>query len=277
MIHISYEDGIKVTTQDLEGVFDKEQLPLTVEVKNSVSKNVIWTSKLGSYMWMSYPSSEMNDVVIKDAKDNFVTQYYWNVFEHGSFFYKSLWLYCKSLINKGVKPKGLVIGTHDGEFGEWVPLVRNFLSNMILVEATEETFHKLKKNYEGKDGLVLLNKLVSMEGGEVDFYEGGRGYTNSIVERVIRSWENEEIKTVKKSSVGVNDILKEHGRIDWLHLDIEGLDAKLILSIKEEYLPNFIIFEDYNLLEDERIKLTKYLTERKYKLKSDAGICLAVK
>jgi len=277
MIKIDYSDGIKVTTQDLEGVFDVEQLPLTIEVKNSVSKNVIWTSHLNSFMWMSYPSSEMNDVVVKDAKGNFVTQYYWNVLEHGSFFYKSLWFYCKSLINKGIKPKGLVVGTHDGEFGEWVPIVKNFMSEMILVEATEESFNKLKNNYEGKEGITLMNKLVSMEGGEFDFFEGGRGYTNSIVERVIRSWENEEIQMVKKASVAVNDIFKEHEKINWLHLDIEGLDAKLILAIKEEYLPNFIIFEDYNLLDDEKNELINYLTSKKYKIKSEAGICLAVK
>jgi hypothetical protein len=179
------------------------------------------------------------------------------------------------LINKGIRPKGLVIGTHDGEFGEWVPLVRNFMSDMVLVEGSEKQFNVLKNNYEGKQGVTLLHNLVTTDGSEVEFFEGGAFYTNSVVKRVIEHWETEEIHSTKRSSIAINDLITN--KLDWLHLDVEGLDAKLLLAIDSEKLPNFIIYEDFNLDENEKNTLINYLESKGYILHSEGGIGMARK
>jgi hypothetical protein len=222
-------------------------------------------------MWAHYGENEIYDVVVIDKREKFITQYYWDLFKHGSIFYKSLWLYCKSLINNGKNPNGLVIGTHDGEFGEWVPLVKNYLSDMILIEGSEHTFNRLKENYEHNRSVKLINTIVTPNGGPIEFFEGGRGYTNTTVERVIRSWETEKISSNIKISESINTYLTPN--INWLHLDVEGLDAQLIMT--SNYLPNFIIFEDYNLLEEEKIKINDFLIDRKFNLYSENGICMA--
>lgn len=277
MIEIKYsENDITINTYNLSHVFDETQLPLTVEIKSAVSKNVIWGVSMGDNMWATYPKNEIYDLIIKDKNGNFVTQYYWDIFKHGTIFHKSLWLFCKGLINKGIKPKGLVIGTHDGEFGEWVPIARNFLSDILLIEGSEDQYNKLVKNYEGKDGILLRNEIVTPNGGIVNFFEGGKGYTNSVVERVIRSWEIEEIHSNFKNSVSINDVLESYGNIDWLHLDVEGLDAKLIMSIKGN-LPKFIIFEDFNLLPTEKDEIYNFLRLNNFNLHSEVGICMATK
>ena len=283
MINIDYSNGIKITTKDLSSVFKKEQLPLLFEIKKTISKEIIWSVELNDNMWAAYPENEINDVIVKDSKGNFIYQYRWDVMEHGSIFYKSLWLYCKSLINKGIKPKGLVIGTHDGEFGEWVPLFRNFMSEMILVEGSEKQFNQLKTNYDGKqEGVTVLNKLITTDGSDVEFFEGGRGYTNSIVKRVIDHWETEEIHVTKKQSISFNNLIFEYftaynKKMDWLHLDVEGLDAKLIMSVDSSLLPPFIIFEDFNLLPEEKNTIYNYLKNTGYGLHSENGICSATK
>jgi hypothetical protein len=275
MINIIYKDNIRIETSNLNGIFKPEQLPINFQIKNAISKKVIWETNLNSYMWAEFPNSEMNDVVVNDTQGNFIYQYRWNAHQHGSIFYKSLWLYCKSLINKGIKPKGVVIGTHDGEFGEWVPLVRNFMSDMILVEGSEKQFNVLKNNYEGKQGVTLLHNLVTTDGSEVEFFEGGAGYTNSVVKRVIEHWETEEIHSTKRSSIAINDLITN--KLDWLHLDVEGLDAKLLLAIDSEKLPNFIIYEDFNLDENEKNTLINYLESKGYILHSEGGIGMARK
>jgi FkbM family methyltransferase len=278
MIDIKYTHEIKIETGQLDKIFSEDQLPLRVHIKNSVSKEIIWTSNMSNFMWASYPNSEMADVLITDAKGVFVYQYFWDVLAHGSIFYKSLWLYCKSLAVQGRMAKGLAIGTHDGEFGEWCPLVKNHLSEILLVEASEKQFTKLEKNYKNKIGVNLLNQLITTDGKDVEFFEGGRGYTNSVVERVIKSWESEEIKSTVRSSISINDLIESYtGKLDWIHLDIEGLDAKLLMSIKDELLPNFIIFEDANLLDDEKSTLMKYLADRGYLSKSEGGICMSIR
>lgn len=280
MINITYTKEIKITTGDFTGIFKPEQLPLTFQIKNCISKKIIWETKLHSFMWAIFPETELKDVVIIDAQGNFISQYRWDLMEHGSVFYKSLWLYCKSLINSGHRPKGLVIGTHDGEFGEWVPLVRNYMSDMILVEASENQFNRLKENYEGKQGVLLMRELVTTDGKEAEFFEGGRGYTNTVVKRVIDYWEKEVVTSSKRTSISINDLIlnyfiSKNTKLDWLHLDVEGLDAKLIMSIEKGLLPNFIIYEDFNLQEDERKELQSYLNSQGYHILTEQGISKA--
>jgi hypothetical protein len=282
MIKIDYNDGIKIDTEDLSKIFSEEELPLKIEIKNVVSKKIVWTTHLSSHMWAIFPNNEMYDVIIRDKYEKFIYHYYWDVIIHGSIFYKSLWLYCKNLINQDKKPNGLVIGTHDGEFGEWCPLVRHHLSEMVLVEGSKNQFEVLQQNYEGKDGLTFVNRIVTEEGGNVKFFEGGKGYTNSVVERVIRKWESEEIGSSYKESISINNLIETYfincgKKLDWLHLDVEGLDAKLILAIKKDYLPNFIIYEDANLLEDEKTLLMNYLIVNGYTNYSNSGICMSTK
>jgi hypothetical protein len=282
MININYTDNIRIETKDLTGIFKLEQLPINFQIKNAVSKKVMWQTNLNSHMWAAYPNTEMNDVVVNDAQGNFIYQYRWDVIQHGSIFYKSLWLYCKSLINKGIKPKGLVIGTHDGEFGEWVPLVKNFMSDMVLVEGSKKQYDVLKNNYEGKQGVTLINNLVTTDGSDVEFYEGGAGYTNTVVKRVIEYWEKEEIHSTKRSSISINNLIFDNfsaynRKLDWLHLDVEGLDAKLLLSIDSDKLPNFIIYEDFNLGDNEKNELVSYFENSGYKIHSEGGIGMAKK
>lgn len=282
MINIEYIDGIKITTGDLNGTFSKDELPLKFEIKKVISKEVVWTVDLESNMWAVFPENEINDVVIKDAKGNFVYQHYWDLMKHGTIFYKSLWFYCKNLINKGIRPVGLVIGTHDGEFGEWAPLVRNFMSDMLLVEGSQKQYEKLVQNYSGKEGITFLNELITTDGNNVQFFEGGKGYTNSVVERVIRGWEKEEIHSTVRTSISINDLIDSNftvfGRkLDWLHLDVEGLDAKLLLTMRDDLLPNFIIFEDFNLIPEEKEKIFNFFKDKNYYLHSEAGICMVRK
>lgn len=279
MIDISYDDGIKIETKNLKGLFRDEQLPLNIEIKKTISKDIVWTTKLDSFMWATYPETEINDVVIKDASGNFVYQYYWDIMKHGSIFYKSLWLYCKSLINQGIRPRGLVIGTHDGEFGEWVPLVRDFMSDVVLVEGSEKQYNKLVENYSDKNGVELVFDLITTDGSNVEFFEGGLGYTNSIVERVIKYWEKEEIISTYRTSKSINNLIIEKSlqNMDWLHLDVEGLDAKLLMAMKPEFLPKFIIFEDFNLDVKEKEGISNYFESKNYKLTSQYGICMVVK
>ena len=276
MIGIDYSNGkIVVTTGELRRIFKDSQLPLTIQIQQAISKEIVWSTKLSENMWASFGQNEIYDVVILDSQNNFVTKYHWDILQHGSIFYKSIWFYCKGLINSGKKPRGLAIGTHDGEFGEWVPLVRNFMSDVYLIEASEKQYKKLESNYKGRTGITLIKQIITPNGGEVEFFEGGRGYTNSVVERVIRSWETEEVNSSLKDSISLNELIESiGGNLDWIHMDVEGLDVKLILSLKKENIPNFIIYEDFNLSEEDKDSITSWIVQNNFKHYSSDGIAL---
>ena len=279
MIDIRYDKNININIGRVSEIFPEDKLPLTLKIKNVVSKEIVWETKLSDNMWATFPDSELKDVIVEDSEGKFIYRYRWDVLQHGSIFHKSLWLYCKSLINRGVKPIGLAVGTHDGEFGEWVPLILNFMSETLLVEASLPQYNKLKKNYFSKSDVSFLNSLVTTDGSDVEFFEGGRGYTNSVVKRVIEHWETEEITSSVRPSISFNELLKDNfdRKIDWLHLDVEGLDSELLRSVSYDLLPNFIIFEDFNLSEDEKTEIYEWLKFGEYKLHSQSGICMATK
>lgn len=268
-------EGIKIVTNEISKIFPEKSLPLKLSIKKYVSGETIWSTQLSDFMWASFPQTEMKNVTIHDAQGNLIKEHKWDVFEHGSIFYRSLWLYCKKIINEGRHPNGLAIGTHDGEFGEWVPVARQFLSDITLVEASQNQFEKLSSNFKDQKNLKLKKEIISTDGGIVEFFEGGEGYTNSIVERVIRSWEKEEIKSTERQSISFNSLVKESDvKYDWFHLDVEGLDAKLLISLEKENIPNFIIFEDHNLSDEDRVSIVDWIDENGFKSHSEGGICL---
>ena len=164
--------------------------------------------------------------------------------------------------------------------------IKNTISNMDLSNSgcTEKIWMTavLKKNNYKNNSLVKpIQNLITTNGGEVEFFEGGAGYTNTVVENVIRHWETEEINSTKRDSISITDLILNEcgGQIDWLHLDVEGLDAQLIMGIDETKitLPNFIIFEDYNLPQDKKDEIYNWLHQRGYQTYSEGGICEAVK
>jgi len=280
MIKVTYNsEGIKVNV----GTVSKynKNLPLKLKIKKHVSGELQWSTNLNDNWFGSFPNTEMFDVEICDSNDRIVYTKVWDVMEDGNHFYKSLWMYNKSILSSGRFPKGLVIGTHDGEFGEWVPIVENRECSVVLVEASDKQFNKLKHNYRYHSLVKPIQNLITPNGGEVEFFEGGAGYTNTVVENVIRHWEKEEIKSTKRPSISITDLIINEcdGHIDWLHLDVEGLDAQLIMGIDETKvpLPKFIIFEDYNLSQDKKDEIYGWLHNKGYNTYSEGGICEAVK
>ena len=280
MITVTYNsEGIKVNVGHISKY--NPNLPLRLKIKKHVSGEEQWSTSLNDNWYATYPNTEMFDVEIYDSKDRMVYCKRWDVMEHGNHFYKSLWMYNKSILSSGRFPKGLVIGTHDGEFGEWVPIVEKRECSVVLVEASDKQFQKLKQNYKNNSLVKPIQNLITPNGGEVEFFEGGAGYTNTVIENVIRHWETEEIKSTKRPSISITDLIINEcgGHIDWLHLDVEGLDAQLIMGIDESKvsLPKFIIFEDYNLIQDKKDEIYSWLYNKGYITYSEGGICEAIK
>ncbi len=273
MIDIRYEEKeIKVITQNISSIYT---LPLTLSIHNKVTMDKIWSCELNDYSWATFPNKEMNDVIIRDDNGKVVTSRKWDVMIDGDYLYKTIYLYCCNLIRNGINPNGLAVGTHDGAFGEWVPLALDGVSRMTLVEASEPQFDKLFKNYDEFEGVKLIHSLVTVDGGDAKFYEGGKGYTNTLVPRVIESWESEPFSGSMMESLGINEIVSNMDRFDWLHLDVEGYDATLLKGL--ETLPNLIIFENNNLLKEELNDINQYLIDKGYKIQQESVSTLAIK
>lgn len=275
MIKIEYKHpDIKINTGEVSKVFD---LPLKVEIINHIGKSKVWATEMFDNYWASFSHDSIFDIKVFDKYGNLIINREWDVTIDGTYLDQALYFYCKKLGTS----KGLAIGVHDGEFGEWVAPVVEGLTNATLVEASSPQFKKLSKHYVRKDNVNLVFDLVTTDGSDIEFFEGGKGYTNSVKEQVIKSWESEEIISTLRSSIAINDLLKVTSpdkKLDWLHLDIEGYDGEILRAIEVDLLPNFIIFEHNNLLLEDKLKLESYLIDLGYSLnRSDKVSYLAVK
>lgn len=277
MINIDYSNKkIRVETKKVSTIFD---LPLKLSVRSHVTGKEIWSSELNDGWWAEFPNNEMNDTLIYDANGKLVTFKQWDVRYDGSELYKTLYYYCLEITRNGKKPKGIAVGTHDGLFGEWVPPVIKNMTDAILIEASEKQFNSLKENLKDLNNVTFVNSLVTSDGQPVEFFEGGLGYTNSIVENVIRSWEKEDIKSSLRESVTIEQLINKltDGKIDWIHTDVEGYDSKIIMSIPNELLPKLIMFEHENMSEEENKILREFLEERGYYLDYQKVSCVGIK
>jgi len=72
-----------------------------------------------------------------------------------------------------------------------------------------------------------------------------------------------------------NDLVSED--MNWLHLDVEGIDDQLLMSLDKNKFKNLdiIIFEYNNLSTERRENIDTFMKSKGYETYRDEGICLA--
>lgn len=277
MINITYnriENKTKVEVNKLNVI--KEHLPLKVQFKNIITGEIHYEAKLEDYYWAEWCGSELiTDVLIYSSTGVLLHEYKWNVEIHGDEIEKMLWFYLKSRQIQGLKSNGLVIGSHDGRNGHWIYPVKNKLTDATLVDGSDKQFTDLVNNYINYVNVELINTIITTDGSDVEWYQGGEGYTDTIVPSVINNWLNssEIVKSYRKS-ISINNLMKNKN-YDWLHLDVEGIDGDLILAL--DYKPNLIIFENENLNEIIKTRLEIWFLENSYDTIECNGNTIAIK
>jgi hypothetical protein len=276
MIKVNYDRKINhtsVSTDDLSMVGTNS---VRVEFKNIITEEIHYSTILSSNMWVSWCGGELiTDVLVYSDNNKLLKEFKWDVTINGDEIEKILWYYLLNRKNKGLSSNGLIIGTHDGRNGHWIYSIKENLSKATLIDGGDIQFENLKKNYSLFNNVEMRNTIVTVEGGEVSWYQGGEGYTDTVVPELIGDWLSvSEIKKSIKDSVSIKELFDSKD-YDWLHLDVEGIDAKLIMSLKHR--PNIIVYESMNLSEEEILELDLWFNQNLYKKITDSGNTIAIK
>jgi len=147
-------------------------------------------------------------------------------------------------------------GCGNGRWGEWVVPVNRESLECHLVEASENTFRQLVETYGGNPKIKLHNKLVTVDGLDCKFYEGqhsdGLNTINFEYLRKIDSTADENFTW--KKSVGIRDLISEIGPINWLRMDLEGIDFDIMKSLDLEFIRSLSMlqYEHFHLQEEKR-------------------------
>ncbi len=235
-----------------------------------------WEHNIGPGVWVTFNTGW---VTVYDLQlicdDEVIYEHKFDFLLYGSDLEKFFNLYCK--INKNTR--GIVVGSHDGTFGHWVFSVLNQETSAIIIEGSNEQYLKLKKMYSDKPKNILINEIVTKDGEDVVWYKGGEGYTDSIISEVPNKYmKPEQISSEIRKTKTLNEIIEKYNyqEYDWLHTDLEGYDAKLIMSLK--YLPRIIIFESNHIKENEDYGLLcNFLREKGYMIRDFDGDTLAIR
>ena len=264
MIDITYDRSINLTRVEVNNLqLIKEHLPLKVQFKNIITGEIHYESELLDYWWTEWKGAEqITDVLVYSSNEKLLYEHKWDVTINGDIHEKMLWFYLKARQLKGLKSNGLVIGSHDGRNGHWIYPVKHKLTDALLIDGSDKQFINLVENYKHNSNVETLNTIVTTDGSYVEWYQGGEGYTDTVVPSLINEWlDSSEITKSYRKSVSINDLMKDKN-YDWLHLDVEGLDGDLILALEQK--PNIIIFEDENLDIVTKAKLEVWFLENSY-------------
>lgn len=263
MINISYNRMLNQTGVEVGDLAPIGGGPVKVLFKNIISKEIHLSQILNSNTWCKWSGAELiTDILIYDENDNLIHKHQWDILSNGDEIEKSLWFYMKSRKERGVKSNGLVIGSHDGRNGHWIYPIKQNLSTALLIDGSEKQFGNLTKNYEWNSNVKMMNTIVTPNGGTVVWYQGGEGYTDTVVSELIHDWLDEtQITKVEKESISFVDLTNSNN-FDWIHLDVEGIDGDLILSL--EKLPNVIVYESMNLGDEMENKLKEWFNQNGY-------------
>lgn len=239
--------------------------PFTFQIVNTIDNLVKW--EIGGMTdghWATYVEPCNSIANIKNSKGEVVKYFEWETMSHGDFSHKVFLEWCKE--NKG--SKGISIGTHDGTTGEWVVPINDNLIEAYLVEASEKQYNDLVENYKGKSNAHTIMSLVTKDGLDIEFFESEDGFTNSTSREHVLKFSNNVVSVFKKS-ISLNELIIQCGLendLKWLHLDVEGIDDELVMSLddKKIKMPDIIIYESLNLSDDRKRSVIKWLESKSY-------------
>jgi len=274
LIYDRYKNSTTVSLSDMTQISDN--LPLTLKLKNIITGEIHFQLEMMPNVWTNWTGAELiTDILIYDSTGELIYEKKWDVTEYGDLVEKDLWYYLKGRKNKGLKSNGLVIGTHDGRNGHWIYPIKHGLSTATLVDGSDDQYVELRKNYYNNPFVETKNLIVTTDGADVEWYQGGEGYTDTVVKELIESWlVDKEIRKSSRSSVSINQLMSEK-EYDWLHLDVEGIDGDLILYLEQR--PNVIIYESMNLDQNMNDRLGEWFNINGYVTITDNGNTIAKK
>jgi FkbM family methyltransferase len=203
-----------------------------------------WISAGGWSTWKSGGCSRCDISLYTEGGTHIFTKT-WNAMLDGDKLEQAFSFFCKS----NPKCKGIVIGSHDGAWGHWVDPVREMGTECLIIEGSKKQFAQLEKNYSKYANCTLLNHIVTVDGEDVTWYTTDKGYSDSVIPGISEKFNHvNDVLQETHPSKSINEIIRKYGyeKFDFLHLDLEGYDADLIMGL--EYFPRLIVFENEHVI-----------------------------
>ena len=130
------------------------------------------------------------------------------------------------------------IGANLGNF------TQKFLADgykVVAIEPNPSIFEELKKRFEDNENVITINKAVSSDVGDVEFY-----VPNNIRKHTIatcnKQWFGGRFKdifdsgytTINIGTIQIDELIQKHGEPSIIKIDTEGCELNVIKSMTEK-------------------------------------------
>jgi FkbM family methyltransferase len=267
-ILITYLEENNITTK-IEILSNVLKFPINIYFV--VNDTILWETKLeSSNTWCSFPNSRGVDIRIIDNNGDLILNNPWTFNSKSDICEIEFIKWCQEFkFNYGSNPNGIVIGSHNGSSGEWVESYnQNLIGKTLLIEPNIKPFNQLVSKYQSDTNFKFKKVVVSDSNDYVDFYtnENSDSESSSLIKNNLlknsKTSINHKIKSISPN------VLLNNFPCDWLHIDAEGYDAKIILMIDDIHLSKikFIIWEHIHLDEETKLQLKEKLISMNFKV-----------
>jgi FkbM family methyltransferase len=250
--------------------------PLDVFFINQTG-NISWQTKVEDpFVWVQGPNNKYLNTRVIDSHGDLVFSHNWEYNELSDIVEKRFINWCREFIIKSSKkPKGFVIGSHDGTSGEWVEAYsQNLISECLIIEPNINPFLSLTCNYKNDNKLTFKKCVISESDDFVDFYtnKSGDSESSSLLESNYLKHENNGIEKIKVKSYNPNTLIGSNIP-DFIHIDAEGYDGNILLLINTEILNKvkFIIWEHIHLNDEIKNLVKLKLSEHGFTIEVGEG------
>lgn len=273
------ENEYKVTISDNFKYLIKDYDDLYIKFSN-LNNTEGWETPANPNNWVIWQGGgclRYNVELYSKTKGTIFKRIYDSLYD-GDELEKAFKLFCQ--LNKNTK--GIVVGSHDGTFGHWVQPVLDNITECLIIEGSEKQFNSLSELYGNFNNCTIINEIVTTDGKDVEWTTYDNGFTDSVISEVPKKFINKDkehtLKTQKRKTIELNVLIENYSyeNYDWLHTDVEGYDADLIMSLK--YLPKLIIFENMHIKENNKYHMiNSFLFKKGFTLIDYYGDTLAVR
>ena len=159
-------------------------------------------------------------------------------------------------------------------FTEFIKKDSKINDKIFLIEANPKNISKLEESYKNFNNARILNLgVTASKNNEITFFytEDDAPYymvCSTKINHVLKHYPNSKINEFKIKTVSVNNLFKDYIKeknIDYLSIDLEGIDFEILMSINlNDYNIKNISFEYLHLNKKQKKKLVNYLLKYGY-------------
>lgn len=122
----------------------------------------------------------------------------------------------------------------------------------VAFDGDERDFEYIEKKRKFYKKLIVVNKVVSIDGGEIDFYLTRSPHCSSTLKTDTATLSNYAFaelflidQTIKVQSVKLSAVLTENNiaYVDWFKTDTQGTDLRIIQTLDESIVNTVLVYD----------------------------------